>query len=256
MPVTLDEMFTLADRTAVVTGGGRGIGAMIAEGLLAAGATVAIVGRDLDTLVARAEALNEERCIALSADVSTEAGCRDLAERVRNRLGGLDILVNNAGVQTVAPLDAFGDHDWDAALDVNLKAAFHLTRLLVPALTAGRGGAGRVINIGSIDAMRVPPRENYAYAASKAALHHLTRLLAKRLAPTILVNAIAPGPFDTEMARGIMREVGATNWAVPPVGHVGGVRDIAGVAVFLASDAARYVTGAVIPVDGGAVTLH
>ena len=252
----IDGLFSIAGRTAVVTGGARGIGSMIAEGLVAAGARVAIVGRTRTTVDARAaELATQGECRAITADVSTAAGCRAVADRVVSEFGGLDILVNNAGAQSVRPLEDFDDEQWDLALDVNLKAVFRLTRDLAPALRAGGASTGRVINIGSIDGLRVPPRENYAYAASKAAVHHLTRLLAKRLAPEILVNAIAPGPFDTDMARGIMREVGVTSWAVPPAGHVGALEDVVGAVIFLASEASRYVTGAVIPVDGGVATL-
>jgi NAD(P)-dependent dehydrogenase (short-subunit alcohol dehydrogenase family) len=190
---------------------------------------------------------------AVPADLQTEQECLRLAESVEE----LDILVNNAGATWGAPLEEFPASAWDKVLNLNLKSPFFLTRALVPKLEA-RGShddPSRVINIGSIDGLHVSVLPTYSYAASKAGIHHLTRVLAKELGPRhVTVNAVAPGPFESKMMAATLEVFGDEIAARSPLGRIGRPDDMAGVAVFLASRAGSYVTGAVIPVDGGIAT--
>jgi NAD(P)-dependent dehydrogenase (short-subunit alcohol dehydrogenase family) len=254
----MSDLFSIEGRTAVVTGGSRGIGKMIAEGFVRAGAQVMISSRKAAVCdEVAAELSRAGDCVSLPADLSTEAGCRGLAEAVAARTGQLDILVNNAGATWGAPLESFDDAAWDRVLDLNVKGVFHLTRFLLPLLQAA-GSAddpARVINIGSIDGIHVPFLETYSYSASKAAVHHLTRVLAKRLAPTVTVNAIAPGPFESKMMAATLETFGDQIASSAPLKRIGRPDDMAGAAVFLASRAGAYVTGAVLPVDGGIAAL-
>jgi NAD(P)-dependent dehydrogenase (short-subunit alcohol dehydrogenase family) len=253
-------LFDLSGKSALVTGGSRGIGLMIARGLLDAGARVAISSRKADACeAARAELAAHGDVIALPMDVSTEAGCRDLADAVGTAFGGLHILVNNAGATWGEPLETFPESAWDKVLDLNLKSPFFLTRALVPLLeTSGTADdPARIINIGSIDGIQVPRLPTYSYSASKAAIHQLTRVLAFELGPRhITVNAVAPGPFESKMMAQTLRDFGDVIAASSPLGRIGRPDDMAGVAVFLSSRAGSYVTGAVIPVDGGIATTH
>jgi NAD(P)-dependent dehydrogenase (short-subunit alcohol dehydrogenase family) len=193
------------------------------------------------------------------ADLSTEAGCRGLAEAVGAREAAVQVLVNNAGATWGAPLEDYPAAAWDKVLDLNLKAPFFLTRAMLPLLEAAAvpGDPARVVNVGSIDGLRVPPMPTYAYSASKAGLHHLTRVLARELGPRgITVNAVAPGPFESKMMAQTLRDFGEAIVASAPLGRIGRPDDMAGVALFLASRAGAYVTGAVIPVDGGIATTR
>jgi NAD(P)-dependent dehydrogenase (short-subunit alcohol dehydrogenase family) len=251
------DLFDLHDKVAVVTGGSRGIGFMIATGLLQAGARVHICSRKADELASARERLSEFGEVdATPADLSTEAGCAAFAAAVAEREPQVHALFNNAGASWGAPLAEFPDSAWDRALDLNVRGVFHLTKLLLPQLRAAAepGDPARVVNIGSIDGLRVPTVQNYSYSASKAAVHMLTRHLAKELAPGILVNAIAPGPFESKMMAGILSEFGDAIRESNPLHRIGRPEDMAGIAVFLASRASTYVTGAVIPVDGGIST--
>jgi NAD(P)-dependent dehydrogenase (short-subunit alcohol dehydrogenase family) len=254
----LRRLFGLDGKVALVTGGGQGIGRMIAEGLLAAGATVHIASRKLDVCRATAAELSAiGPCHAHQADLSTEAGCLALAGELRAATSVLHVLVNNSGAVWGAPLEEFPDAAWDRSLDLNVRAVFNLTRALLPELRAAGTAEdpARVINLGSIDGLHVPLLETYAYAASKAAVHHLTRVLAKRLGPEhIAVNAIAPGPFETRMMRATLEVAGDEMAAAAPLQRIGRPDDMAGAAVYLASRAGAYVTGAVLPVDGGIAT--
>ena len=256
-----NELFSIEGKTALVTGGSRGIGLMIARGFVEAGARVFVSSRKADVCESVADELSavagSAGCVAVPADLSTEAECERLAATVTEQAGPLHILVNNAGATWGAPLAEFGDDAWDRCLDLNVKGPFHLTRFLVPALrdAAAPGDPARVINIGSIDGLRVPEMETYAYSASKAAVHHMTRVLAKRLAPEgITVNAIAPGPFESKMMAATLDAFGDMIRASNPLGRIGEPEDVAGTAIFLASRAGAYCTGAVIPVDGGMST--
>ncbi len=253
------DLFSVAGRTALVTGGSRGIGLMIARGYAEAGARVFVSSRKADACdqaVAELERIAPGSAEALPADLSTEDGCRGLAEALALRTDRLHILVNNAGATWGAPLEEFDDAAWNRTLDLNVKGVFHTTKFCLPLLEAAAGpdDPARVINIGSIDGLHVPVLETYSYSASKAAVHHLTRHLARRLAPSITVNAVAPGPFESKMMAATLAAFGDEIAASTPMRRIGRPGDMAGVAVYLASPAAAYVTGAVIPVDGGIAT--
>jgi NAD(P)-dependent dehydrogenase (short-subunit alcohol dehydrogenase family) len=252
------SLFDLTGKSALVTGGTRGIGLMIARGLLDAGCRVAISSRKADACEAARAALEPHgEVVAVPFDVSTEDGCLKLAAAVTAEFGTLQILVNNAGATWGESLETFPESAWDKVLNLNLKSPFFLTRALLPLMeqTASQDDPARVINIGSIDGLHVPRMPTYSYAASKAALHQLTRVLARELGPRyVTVNAVAPGPFESKMMAATLREHGDAIAAASPLGRIGRQDDMAGVAVFLASRAGAYVTGAVIPVDGGIAT--
>jgi NAD(P)-dependent dehydrogenase (short-subunit alcohol dehydrogenase family) len=253
----MSNLFDVSGKTALVTGGSRGIGLMIARGLVQAGARVIVSSRKSADVIAAAESMAEDGdCEALPGDVSTPEGAAALAAETRARMPQLDILVNNAGVTWGAALEEFPASGWDRVMHTNVEGIFHLTVALLPALRAAaeREDPARVINIGSIDGIRTPAVENYSYSASKAAVHMLTRHLAKRLASEhITVNAIAPGPFESKMMAFVLenpesREMVEQN---VPLGRIGRPDDAAGLTIFLASRAGSYLTGAVIPLDGG-----
>ncbi|MEE2677270.1 MAG: SDR family oxidoreductase [Myxococcota bacterium] len=252
-------LFDVSGKVVLVTGGSRGIGEMIARGFVEQGAKVYISSRKAEVCEEVAEALSAEgTCISLPADLSTEAECRRLASEFAEREPALHVLVNNAGANWGAPLDEYPDAAWDKVLALNVKSIFHLTRALVPQLESAstEEDPARVLNIGSIDGLQVPLLETYAYSSSKAAVHQLTRVLAKRLAPSITVNAIAPGPFESKMMAATLDRFGDSIAAGCPMKRIGRPDDMAGAAIYLASRAGAYVTGAVIPVDGGIWTTH
>jgi NAD(P)-dependent dehydrogenase (short-subunit alcohol dehydrogenase family) len=220
----MSDLFSIAGKSALVTGGSRGIGLMIARGYVEAGARVYISSRKADVLDEVAAELSKVgECHAIAADLSAEAECRRLAEAIAARESSLDVLVNNAGATWGAPLEQFDEAAWERAVALNVKGVFHLTKFLVPLLEeAGTAeDPARVINIGSIDGLRVPLMDNYSYSASKAAVHMLTRHLA----------------------------------AGTPLKRIGRPDDMAGAAIYLASRAGAYLTGAVVPVDGGIASL-
>jgi len=249
------DLFDLSGKTAVVTGGTRGIGLMIARGLLQAGARVYVSSRKPDACAAaEAELAQHGPVSAIPADLSTEAECLRLAGLVGEREQALNVLVNNAGATWGAPLEEFPAAAWDKVVDLNLKTPFFLTRAFLPLLEAAgtQDDPARVINIGSIDGLRVPPFPTYPYSASKAGLHQMTRVLAKELGPrAITVNAVAPGPFESKMMAATLKTFGDAIAEAAPLRRIGRPDDMAGVAIYLASRAGAYVTGAVIPVDGG-----
>ena len=253
------DLFDLTGKTAVVTGGTRGIGLMIARGLLQAGARqVYISSRKAEGCADAERELGQYGQVkAIQADLSTEAECLRLAREVGERESAVHILVNNAGATWGAPLEEFPAAAWDKVLDLNVKSPFFLTRAFLPLLEAGgtHDDPSRVINIGSIDGLRVPSLPVYSYAASKAGLHHLTRMLARELGPRhITVNAVAPGPFESKMMAATLRSLGDAIAESAPLRRIGRPDDMAGVAVYLSSRAGAYVTGTVIPVDGGIAT--
>lgn len=244
------SLFSVEGKTVVVTGGSRGIGRMIAAGFVAAGATVVISARKAAEVDKTAAELG---CTAVQADLSTPEGVDTLVTAVG---GPLHVLVNNAGATWGAPLEEYPEHAFDKLWDINVKGVFYLTQKFLPNLreAAGPDDPARVINVGSIDGIRVPALESYAYSSTKAAVHMLTRHLARQLAKEhITVNAIAPGPFDSKMMAFALDDP-ATRAAIAsnvPLGRIGRPDDMAGTAVFLSSRAGSYLTGTVIPVDGG-----
>jgi NAD(P)-dependent dehydrogenase (short-subunit alcohol dehydrogenase family) len=254
----MTDLFSIAGKTALVTGGSRGIGKMIATGFVEAGAKVYVSSRKAEACDEVAAELSKIGvCVALAADLSTESGCRGLAQALAERESKLHVLVNNAGNTWGAPFEEFDDAAWDRVLSLNVKGVFHTTKFLTPLLEAASSteDPARVINIGSIDGIHVPMLESYSYSASKAAVHQLTRHLAKRLAPSITVNAIAPGPFESKMMAATLEAFGKHIVAGAPLRRIGRPDDMAGAAIFLASRAGSYVTGAIIPVDGGIATV-
>jgi 2-deoxy-D-gluconate 3-dehydrogenase len=262
----LNDLFSIKGKTALVTGGSRGIGEMIAAGFLANGAKVYISARKADVCAATANRLSEAyggECIALTADLSQLAGVESLTKQLSERESTLDILVNNAGASWGAPLELFPEVGWDKVMDTNVKGVFFLTQKLLPLLrqAARATSPARVINIGSVDGIKAATFDSFSYGASKAAVHHLTRFMAAHLTKEhILFNAIAPGPFPTWMLStgvGFGGETENVDWQLVgkhnPSGRVGTAQDIAGLAIFLCSRAGEYVVGQTIACDGGVV---
>lgn len=250
----LTKLFSLKGRTALITGGSRGIGRMIAQAYLLQGARVYISARDAEGCDRAAVELSEfGEVFSLPADVSTFDGAQELSNAYAKREQSLDILVNNAGTAWGGPFDEFPETGWDKVVDLNLKTPFFLTQCLAPLLRkAAAQNLPKVINIASVDGISVGPRETYSYAASKAGLIQLTRLMALRLAPErIVVSAIAPGAFATDLNKSA-RDHGDDVAAYIPLGRIGTPEDIAGAAVYLASRAGDYVVGSTLIVDGGA----
>ncbi len=254
----MSDLFSVRDKVVCVSGGSRGIGLMIARGFVAGGARVYISSRKADVCDEVATELSKVgTCASLPADLGTEAGCNTLAAALSEREQKLHVLVNNAGANWGAPLAEYPDSAWDKVLALNVKAIFHLTRACLPLLEAAstEGDPARVINVGSIDGIKAPLLETYAYSSSKAAVHHLSRHLAGKLAPRITVNAIAPGPFESKMMAATLERFRDGIVASCPMGRIGEPDDMAGVAIYLASRAGAYVTGQVLAVDGG-ITLR
>ena len=262
----LDDLFSINGKTALVTGGSRGIGEMIAAGFLANGATVYISSRKADVCDATAKRLSDEygaECISIPADLSNIQGVDTLTAALKERTDRLDILVNNAGASWGAPLDEFPESGWDKVMDTNVKGVFFLTQRMLPLLEAAATAddPARVINIGSIDGIQTPAFDTFSYGPSKAAVHALTRQLAAHLVRrNVIVNAIAPGPFPTWMLStgvGGGGDVEGTDWDAVgrgnPRGRVGTPEDIAGLAIFLSSRAGAFTVGETITCDGGSI---
>jgi NAD(P)-dependent dehydrogenase (short-subunit alcohol dehydrogenase family) len=247
---TLD-LFSLAGKVALVTGGVHGLGRMIADGLAGAGADVLVSTRPVAASVQRSACPHR----VLEAQLDSNADLTDFAAQVGSVTGHLDILVNNVGGTAYAPLAEYPDEAFDQVLRLNVTTAFGVTRRCLSLLAAAPGGApGRVINIGSTAGLRPGGRDNFAYSASKAALHMLTRQLALELAPRgICVNALAPGPFPAPLMEGSALRRGGVDVVIAgvPLGRLGSPADIAGATIFLGSAASAYVTGVILPVDGG-----
>ncbi|MDB3975991.1 SDR family oxidoreductase [Gammaproteobacteria bacterium] len=260
----MKNLFSIEGKVALITGGSRGIGEMIAAGFLANGAKVYISSRKAEVCDATAKRLQEEyggECVSMPADLSNLEGINGLADKISQE-GNLDILVNNAGASWGEPIDEYSEQGWDKVMDTNVKGVFFLTQKLLPLLrkSGTSDDPSRVINIGSIDGIKTGLFDAFSYGPSKAALHHLTRVLAASLVKeNIIVNAIAPGPFPTWMlSTGVggggdvdidWSSIGDTN----PRGRVGTPEDIAGLAIFLSSRAGAYTVGQTITCDGGVV---
>ena len=260
----MKNLFSIEGKVALITGGSRGIGEMIAAGFLANGAKVYISSRKAEVCDATAKRLQEEyggECVSMPADLSNLEGINGLADKITQE-GNLDILVNNAGASWGEPIDEYSEQGWDKVMDTNVKGVFFLTQKLLPLLrkSGTSEDPSRVINIGSIDGIKTGLFDAFSYGPSKAALHHLTRVLAASLVKeNIIVNAIAPGPFPTWMlSTGVggggdvdidWSSIGDTN----PRGRVGTPEDIAGLAIFLSSRAGAYTVGQTITCDGGVV---
>ena len=248
------KLFRLDGRTALITGGSRGIGKMIAAGFIAQGATVYISARKADACFATAKELGD-RCIALPQDVSTVAGCKALAAQLAEHTDKLDILVNNAGAAWGESFETFPEKGWDKVMDLNVKSPFFLTQALFEPLKAAAspGQPAKVINITSIDGLRLNPWETYSYHASKSALIYLTKRMAARMVrDNINVTSIAPGAFASEMNKAARDHGDAIAKGIPSK-RIGVDEDMAGTAIYLASRAGDYVVGETIAVDGGLV---
>ena len=262
----MKDLFSVAGKTVLVTGGSRGIGEMIAAGFLANGAKVYISSRKADACAAASERLMVAyggECIPIPADLSKLDAIKAFAEDLRGREEKLDVLINNAGVAWGAPLADFPEAGWDKVMDTNVKGPFFLTQQLLPLLEAAATfeEPARIVNVGSIDGIKTPIFDNFSYGPSKAATHHLTRVLAAHLIKrNIIVNGIAPGPFPTWMLStgvGGGGDIDNTDWDAVgkgnPRGRVGQAEDIAGLAIFLSSKASGFTVGDVITCDGGSV---
>jgi NAD(P)-dependent dehydrogenase (short-subunit alcohol dehydrogenase family) len=249
------DLFSIEGKTALVTGGSRGIGLMIARGFVEAGARVYISSRKqavCDEVAAELSKLGT--CVSLPADLSREDECVRLAGEIAAREAKLHVLVNNAGANWGEAYESFPEKAWDRVLDLNVKGVFFLTRACTELLerAASDDDPARVINIGSVDGLKTPVLDTWAYSSSKAAVHMLTRHLARTLARRrITVNAVAPGPFESQMMAATLEAFGDAIAKSNPMGRIGRPDDMAGVAIYLASRASAYVTGVVIPVDGG-----
>lgn len=261
----LDELFSVAGKTALVTGAATGIGRMAATGLIQAGANVMIASRKGADCEKTAEELNAlgaaGKAEGFAGDVSSEEGVLALAEEVKKRTDKLHILINNAGVSWGEPFETFPFHAWARVMNVNVAGLFHLTRELVPLLekAASDEDPSRIINLGSVMGTQPLADGAYSYTASKAAVHHLTRTLANELAERrITVNAFAPGPFQSRMTAFATKtdEQAARIGSRVPMGRIGAPDDIAGATLYLCSRAGSYVTGAILPLDGGQSVQH
>jgi NAD(P)-dependent dehydrogenase (short-subunit alcohol dehydrogenase family) len=256
-PTAPSDLFSVKGKTVMVTGGTSGIGRMIAGGFVAAGAEVIVASRKADACEETVADLSRYGQItAIPADLSTEDGAKALADAVAADHDRVHVLINNAGATWGVPL---ADHDtasWDRVLNLNVQGVFHTTKFFLPLLEAASepDDPARVINIGSIDGIHVPIMETYSYSSSKAAVHQLTRHLAKHLGPRITVNAVAPGPFQSKMMRATLAAAGDSIAGATTLKRIGRDDDMAGVAIFLASRAGSYLTGTIIPVDGGMAT--
>jgi NAD(P)-dependent dehydrogenase (short-subunit alcohol dehydrogenase family) len=262
-----DELFNVRGKVALVTGGTSGIGHMIASGLVQRGCKTYITGRDLAKTQAVASQLSaavigavgsrtnaDALCFGLAADLADPEGPQKLAEELARHEPLLNILVNNAGASEPGTLEALSIESWDKVLDVNVRSVFFLIQSLLPLLRAGASpqDPSRIINIGSIGGLHIPNWDAFPYGASKAAIHHMTRALAKRLGKDhITANAIAPGPFPSRMTNTSSDAVKKSVQTYIPLGRAGEPTDVQGLVVFLASRAGAYVNGSTIPLDGG-----
>lgn len=254
----MSELFSVAGKRVLITGGTSGIGLMMAHSFVTGGAEVIVASRKAEACTATETELSQlGACVAIQADLSSEEGCRQLATEVAERSPRLDVLINNAGATWGAPFEEHDEAAWERVLALNVKGVAHLSRFCLPLLNnaAAAEGPARIINIGSINGLTPPAMDTYAYSASKAAVHQLSRHMARQFAPRITVNAIAPGPFQSRMMAATLDAFGDHIAASVPMKRIGTPEDIAGAAIFLSSRAGAYVTGAVLAVDGGMDSL-
>jgi NAD(P)-dependent dehydrogenase (short-subunit alcohol dehydrogenase family) len=257
----VNDLFSVEGKVAVVTGGSRGVGLMIARGLVQSGVRVYITARKAEACDAAATELSKEgQCVSVPTDLSTRGGAERLRDAIKERESWLHILVNNAGATWGAPIEEYPEEGFDKVLDTNVKGVFYTTVLLLPLLRAAGSAEdpARVTNIGSVDGLSVPVLESFAYSASKAGVHMLTRHLARRLVGEhINVNAIAPGLFPSKMTAFMFESPESEKALLDriPMRRAGTLEDIAGTVIYLSSRAGAYVTGAVVPVSGGWATL-
>ena len=253
----MENLFDINSKVALVTGGSRGIGAMIAEGFVKNGVKTYITSRKSDQCNLKAEELSKfGECISIPADLTDMNEMDKLVRHIEKNEEKLNILINNAGAAWGAPFDTFPENGWDKVMDTNVKAVFFLIQKLIKILESSGDNSdpSRIINVGSIDGVGIPRAETYSYPASKAAIHQLTRVLANRLAHrNINVNAIAPGPFQSKMMAHSLKEYGEQIKKSVPRGRIGIPEDMAGTSIFLSSKASSYITGSIIPVDGGSL---
>jgi NAD(P)-dependent dehydrogenase (short-subunit alcohol dehydrogenase family) len=252
----INELFGVAGKTVLVTGGAKGIGAAITEAFVKAGAKVFICSRDLDGCKALADELKPfGDCTPLACNIASDEDRKRFAAEFRARVPKLDVLINNAGALWAAPIEEYPESGWDKVFDLNVRGTFFLIKELLPSLEAAASAEdpARIINVGSINALHIPQHETYAYTASKAALHHLTRHLASQLARRhIVANVIAPGQFPSKMLQGTIERKGLDSLVANiPLRRLVSASDMAGAAIYLASKAGSYLTGVAIPVDGG-----
>jgi NAD(P)-dependent dehydrogenase (short-subunit alcohol dehydrogenase family) len=254
---TMKNLFDVSGKVALVTGGSRGIGEMIAEGFVANGVKTYISSRKAEACDATAVRLSEQgECFSIPADLSTSEGIAALVSEIKSREDKLDILVNNAGATWGAAIEEFPESAWDKIMDINVKGPFFLTQALLRLLekAATREDPARIIMVGSVDGLNVNKLPTFSYGPSKAAVHHLARMLASHLADrNITANAIAPGPFPSKMMAHTLENFGEQIKKGVPLKRIGEPADMAGAAIYLSSKASSYVTGVVIPVDGGVV---
>ena len=264
MSAYLDELFSVSGKTALVTGAATGIGRMIATALVRSGARVLIASRkaaDCEAVAAELNAIGPGTAEGFGADVSSEQGIAALVAEVNARVDSLNILINNAGNSWGEPLKTFPYKGWGRVFDVNITGVFHLTRELIPLLEKAATGddPARVISLGSVMGTQAIADGAYSYAASKAAVHHMTKIFALDLAPrNITVNAFAPGPFQSRMMDFAVGtdEKAKRAGAKVPIGRIGRPDDIAGATLYLCSRAGSYITGAILPIDGGQAVQH
>ena len=253
----MNKLFDIAGKVALVTGGSRGIGEMIAEGFVKNGAKTFITSRKADQCDETAKRLSKfGECISIPADLTDSNEIKKVKSKVESETDTLNILVNNAGAVWAADFDNFPENGWDKVMDTNVKAMFFLTQQFIKLLEENgtNEDPSRIINIGSIDGLGIPRAETYSYPASKAAVHHLTKVMANRLAErNINVNAIAPGPFESQMMKSTLNSFSEEIINSVPRKRIGKPEDMAGASIFLSSKASAYITGIVMPVDGGSL---
>ena len=253
----MEKLFDIAGKVALVSGGSRGIGEMIAEGFVKNGVKTFITSRKAEQCDETAKRLSKfGECISIPADLTNSNEIKKVKSKVESETNTLNILVNNAGAVWAADFDNFPENGWDKVMDTNVKAMFFLTQQFIKLLeeTGTNEDPSRIINIGSIDGLGMPRAETYSYPASKAAVHHLTRVMANRLAQrNINVNAIAPGPFESQMMKSTLKSFSEEIINSVPRKRIGKPDDMAGASIFLSSKASAYITGIVMPVDGGSL---